>query len=275
MVAGQSGNIKVGAIVQARANSSRLPGKVLMPLPFDGGKPLLKWVTDAVLRSKYVNDVIIATANETDNSSIVDFARENNIPFFCGAEDDVLSRFIHLAEQHRLDVVVRLTGDNPFIDAASLDKVIEAHLETGNVYTKSVGLPLGMNFEVISGAGILSLKGLPLSAVETEHVTPYFINNPACKKSIVSLGNDIISNIRLTVDYPSDFATASLLAALIGDDSDILSVIEQAVHKYPWIFDINAGNTQKRFFDTEEEELGHAQNILKQLELHRAANRLA
>ena len=50
---GQLNRVKVGFIIQARMKSSRLPGKILLPLPIDGKKPIIKYITDSLKLSKF------------------------------------------------------------------------------------------------------------------------------------------------------------------------------------------------------------------------------
>ena len=142
--------MKIGAIIQARYQSTRLPGKVMMPLPLPSGKPLLQHITDSALLSKVIDKVCIATSTLFKNDVIVDFANKQGIDVFRGNDKDVLSRFIALTRKHQFDIVVRLTGDNPLLDAQRLDEAIQYHLDEGNEYTKTQGLPLGMNFEIVN-----------------------------------------------------------------------------------------------------------------------------
>ena len=77
MVDGQR-NSKVAFVIQARFKSTRLPGKVLLPLPFIDGKPLLLRITDQLKNSKFEHDIIIATSINTENNVIYNFWLENN-----------------------------------------------------------------------------------------------------------------------------------------------------------------------------------------------------
>ena len=74
--------------------SSRLPGKILLPLPFPNGKPLLSWIVEGVRRSRYVNQVLLATSVEGENDCLETFSVDYKVPLFRGSEEDVLSRFV-------------------------------------------------------------------------------------------------------------------------------------------------------------------------------------
>ena len=91
--------------------SQRFPGKVLHPL---FGKPLLEQQLKA-LKPLGVSQIIIATSTESKDDSIEEFCKKQSIQCVRGDEEDVLSRYITVAQQSNLDHIVRLTGDNPII----------------------------------------------------------------------------------------------------------------------------------------------------------------
>ena len=53
--------MKIGAIIQARTSSTRLPKKVLKPLPFNSKTNVLQQVIRRVAKSKLIDEIIIAT----------------------------------------------------------------------------------------------------------------------------------------------------------------------------------------------------------------------
>lgn len=245
MVDGQRSNPRVGFIVQARMKSTRLPGKVLLPLPLNSERPLIKWIVDSVKNSKFNHKVILATSVHKENDPINTFCVQNNIECYRGSEDNVLSRFIDIIESNQFDIVVRLTGDNPFIDIAILDSVISYHYTTGNDYTYTSGLPLGMNFEIINNKCLLSLKSEKLTDAEKEHVTLHIRSTLICKKETLALiENDDLKDLRLTVDYPSDLMLVNAIAPFFKPFVSIAE-IRRIKNLYPWIFESNKDNIQK------------------------------
>ncbi len=118
----ESVNQKVIAIIQARMSSSRLPGKVLMDI---GGKPMLARVIDRSSRAKWVDQVVVATTTEAEDTPIVSFCRQADIPCYRGSHFDVLDRYYQAAKRFQADVIVRITADCPLIDPQLIDEVIE------------------------------------------------------------------------------------------------------------------------------------------------------
>lgn len=277
MVAGQSGKLKVGAIIQARMKSVRLPDKILMPLPYPTGKPLLWWIFQGALKSKMIHEVVLASSNNKENDLLGPFCAANSVMFFRGSETDVLSRFTQVIRQNGFDVVVRLTGDNPIVDSTWLDNAIAHHIQNQNDYTHTSGLPLGMNFEVISAKALMSLEERSLTDVDREHVTHYIRNHADFKKEEIRLlPDENLEGVRLTIDYPSDFATLSLIFSLLNEgELPDLNLINKIKSEKKWIFSVNAGNRQKKQFASTSEEVEAALKLLEQNDLCKAAKILA
>lgn len=273
MVGGLLSNVKIGAIIQARMESTRLPGKVLLPVPLNGGKPLLKWITDELDKSKFIDKKIIATSTNKENDQLEIFTEKlGNTDLFRGKEEDVLSRFFEINTSNNFDAIVRLTGDNPFIDIELLDKTIHYHIKKQNDYTNTTDLPVGMNFEIVSSDALDSLKAKKLTNKDKEHVTLAMKNDDSYQKSVLKIDvPEYLKNIRLTVDYPSDFALASILFSIIKKDkSPNISFLEGVYDRFPWLFGINDTNLQKKQFEKTKDEIDFAKGILEDLELENA-----
>ena len=275
MVVGQANNALVGFIVQARMESTRLPNKVLMPIPYQTGKPLLQWITDELKKSQFNHKIIVATSRNPGSDAISNFCDERDLTCFRGEENDVLSRFIAISKLDKFDLIVRLTGDNPIIDIGVLDGIIKNHLENQNDYTFTVGLPIGMNFEVINPESILGLEGKELTVEEKEHVTLHIRNNDRYKKGNVIYQSNVYSGLRLSVDYPSDFVLLSIILTQVNDENPIgLNLIDKMFNANAWLFDVNNLNFQIKHYINEEEELKAAVVLLEKYKLNRVAQKI-
>src|SRR5438132_7244820 len=107
----------IGAVVQARMGSTRLPGKVLLPI---AGRPLLDHVVGRLsqLRNKVL--AVVATTDTSTDDVISERCGYLGVECFRGSEHDVLDRYVACARAYGLDHVVRLTADNPFTDIDEL-----------------------------------------------------------------------------------------------------------------------------------------------------------
>ena len=126
---------KTIAIVQARMGSTRLPGKVLKNLK---GKPILDYVIERLRLSKNIDDIVLAIPTKDKDDVLEEYAKEKNLNYFRGSEDDVLGRYYHAAKEYGADVVVRITSDCPLIDAEIVDSVIKKHVEGNFDFTANV-----------------------------------------------------------------------------------------------------------------------------------------
>ena len=114
--------MNIGIIIQARLGSTRLPRKILKQ--FYGGKTLLETVIANLQRVEGAQ-VIVATSVNPNNDELESFLQERGITVFRGSEDDVLSRFIGAAEENKVDGIVRICSDNPFLDWHGVADLIE------------------------------------------------------------------------------------------------------------------------------------------------------
>ena len=256
--------------------SARLPGKVLLPLPVSHGKPMIQWIVDQVQKSSYAPIIVVATSDQPADDKLADYCKNKNINCFRGDEDDVLSRYISVTKKHGFDTVVRLTGDNPLLDVDVLDQTVQYHIDENNVYSNSKGMPLGMNVEVIAGKTLLDLAKKPLTWRDREHVTQYVRRTDDYKKGVYTVElQNLLEKLRLTVDYPSDYAVLSFLLSLYSEPERTgLGLIEYVMEQYPWVFEINRDNIQKKQFDSESEEIKEAVKLLKKAEMFNTAKLL-
>lgn len=94
------------ALVQARMDSARLPGKVLMSL---AGKPMALHVVERLQTSKQLDHIVVATAEHPSNDPLVEICRENGVDVFRGSLSDVLLRLTEAGRRAGADIVVRVT----------------------------------------------------------------------------------------------------------------------------------------------------------------------
>ncbi len=113
---------KVAAVIQARMNSSRLPGKVLLPL---AGKSALQCMIERVQRAEGIDQIIVATPHSTINFLIWDLCEDMGISIFCGSENDVLSRVLDTAHFFNVDIIVDLTADCPIVDHRHITQLVK------------------------------------------------------------------------------------------------------------------------------------------------------
>ena len=199
----------IAAIIQARLGAERLPGKVLMKL---GHSNILNFQLMRIKKAKRLNEIIVATTEEKQDDKIVKFCEENRIKFYRGSTKDVLSRYYHCAKLFKVDTIVRLTADCPFIDPNVIDKVIDIFFEKRADFSSNTVPPETSSWPDGSDVEVFSFKNLEIAYKnsvdlnEREHVTFYFWKNKTNNFSNIQLENDQDwSKYRFTLDYPKDF----------------------------------------------------------------------
>lgn len=118
-------NPKVVVICQARTGSTRLSGKVLLPL---AGEPLLLRFLERVSMSKYAANLVVATTYKPQDDEIVSLCEGAGYAVFRGHETDLLDRHFQAACAMEADVVVKIPTDCPLIDPRVIDLVIDTYL---------------------------------------------------------------------------------------------------------------------------------------------------
>lgn len=198
---------KVVVIIQARMNSSRLPGKVLRPVL---GKSLLSYQLERLRRIPSADAICVATTRDRVDDAIVAFCAQERVECFRGSEQDVLERYAQAAAASGAGTVVRVTADCPLIDPAVVDRTIRFFLDAkgGYDYVSNVlerTYPRGMDCEVFSAELLNRAHREAKSPREREHVTPFFYENPAkFRLGSVTHAEDL-SRFRWTVDTPQDW----------------------------------------------------------------------
>jgi len=273
-------NLKIGILIQARINSNRLPGKVLLPLPNASGKTLLDQIVQRALAVKQKPEVIIATSTRPENDLLADIATRNQVLLFRGDEADVLARFYDAASSFGLDIIIRLTADNPFIDPAILSQSLQDHIIQEAEYTHTNGLPIGTNIEIVNFSALKKCYEEAKLPEHREHVTLYIRQNHDKFKILpINLENSLygLPNWRLTVDNETDYALACVLYLILGTGTTIFSLPEvaQILHTNPALLLINKYNYQKKVFSSVQEELTEAVQFLQSLDFPEAAKILA
>ncbi|MDD5091786.1 MAG: glycosyltransferase family protein, partial [Candidatus Wallbacteria bacterium] len=232
----------VGIVMQARMNSERLPGKVLLPL---AGRPMLYYLLERMKSVKNADRIIVATTTDSKDDELVEFCERQKVAVFRGNEMDVLDRFHQACSNYGLDHVVRVTSDNPLTCENHLSDLIAMHLSDGCDISHHSGLPLGV------GVGMVSFQALDCAHRESclmhhrEHVTLYLLEPGVRERFHIGVMAAVPPcnrpELRLTVDTPEDLLMMDTLHQELYNGSNI--PLEQAIFyldRHPEIRQINA-----------------------------------
>ncbi len=198
--------MKTAITIQARMTSTRLPGKVMLPIQ---GKPTLELMIERLRRVRGVDGIILCTTINESDDVLAALAERLGIACYRGSEDDVLSRVLEAAQRYSVDTIVETTGDCPLIDPDIVESVIAAYRESPVDYCSNVlerCYPIGMDTQVFSTRILADVARRTDDPEDHEHVSVYIYRNP----QIYSLRHVPASpfrhrpKLRLTLDTPED-----------------------------------------------------------------------
>jgi len=222
----------LAVVLQARLDSTRLPGKAMLPLD---GKPLLFRVMEAL--NNIPADLRILACSEDSLSSFSPLAKEANFQIFAGPKEDVLERYCQAIDRFSVDRVIRATGDNPFVFADAASAINAEAMALNADYAGYSGLPYGAGVESVSASALLRARKEAVSPLEREHVCPYLYNHA----ELFRLHRPLTplhwqgGSMRLTVDTQEDYDRAVKLYAALKNEPQRYSG-SSIIRRYTEIF---------------------------------------
>jgi spore coat polysaccharide biosynthesis protein SpsF len=224
-----------GAIIEARISSTRLPGKILLPIL---GEPLIARLIERLRRAETLDTVIIATTTKPADDRVERFAGQAGVGCFRGSEEDVLGRVLGAAKAFSIDVIVEVTGDCPLIDPGVVDRVVRAYRSGGRDYASNVlrrTYPRGLDTQVFATALLEKVAGLTRDPVDREHVSLFIYEHPGMF-SLTNVESDLPEkwqDLRLTVDTREDLELVTAIYEALYpekpdfDLGDIIGLLER------------------------------------------------
>ena len=194
---------KATAILQGRMGSSRLPGKVLLPLM---GKPVMQHVYERILHCRNLERIIVATTNERKDDCIVELFDGLGVTVFRGSEADPLDRYYQAATRYGVQHIVRIMADCPLLDPEVIDEVIDMYFSGGYDFCYLGGeFPTGLDTTVFSYSALERCWREALLTSEREHIFLYMNNNPELFNIGVFEKHKGLFHHRWVMDHEADY----------------------------------------------------------------------
>ncbi len=235
---------RVLGVIQARMGSTRLPGKVLLPL---GEDTVLGWVVRAALDSGALDDLVVATTTESVDDAVVAECARLGVAVHRGPVDDVLSRFIGALDVRPADLVARFNADSPLLDPAVVELTVRVARTAGVDYVSTAlvrRLPLGLDAEV-ARADVLRAADQRATGYHRAHVTSYVWSNPEQFRLLGLTMPPDRSTLRLTLDTPDDWTVIQSVVEGLGAGPFPVAKLVAWLEDHPHVRAINAHVTQK------------------------------
>lgn len=201
----------IAAFIQARVSSTRLPGKVLLPIL---GRPMLGFQIERVQVCRTIDKIIVVTSTSPEDQAIAALCNTLNIDVFCGDLENVLDRFYQAANKFKPDHIVRLTGDCPLVDPAVIDDAVGLFLEKKCDYGTNCMPPTypdGLDVEIFTFQALKKAYQEAVLPSHLEHISLFFEEQPERFKITNLAYGDDLSHLRWTVDETEDFEFVKMI----------------------------------------------------------------
>ncbi len=201
--------MKISCIIQARMNSKRLPGKVMMKI---NRNYMIDYLIQRVQKIHLIDEIVISTTLNNKDDRLVNYCKKKNYKYFRGSEKNVLDRIYKTALNFNCDIIVFITADCPIIDFRIIRKTIKFYLKNlkkfdyvGNSFIRSY--PDGMDIHVFPFKTLKKNKNLVKSNIEKEHVTLGIKRRPKIFriKNIIAEKSLFWPELGLTLDQIEDY----------------------------------------------------------------------
>ena len=212
--------------------STRLPGKVLLPL---AGHSVLWHTLTRCAAVTEANLVCCAIPTGVECDPVAEEAARSGATVSRGPQNDVLSRYLAAANEADADVILRVTSDCPVIDPEICADVLRARKQASADYACNNmprRWPHGLDCEAFTRDALARAASAATAPDEREHVTPWLRNDPSVSRIHVPGPDAALARHRWTLDFPEDYRFFEALFALLPPPAhmarvnDILSVVE-------------------------------------------------
>jgi 3-deoxy-manno-octulosonate cytidylyltransferase (CMP-KDO synthetase) len=130
--------MKAVGIIPARLASSRLPRKLLLEA---GGRPLIQFAWEAARSARSLAEVIVATDSEEIAAAVRGFGGRAEITGEHASGTDRVAEVVRRCLP-RTGIVVNVQGDEPEIDPAQIDRLVETLVAHPNAETATLATPI-------------------------------------------------------------------------------------------------------------------------------------
>jgi hypothetical protein len=193
------------AIIQARVDSSRLPGKVLMEI---NKKSLVEIIYKRLKKTKKIKKILFVIPGDKKNLILKKKLKNLKIPFFKGSNSNVLKRYYDAAKKYNAENIIRITADCPLVDIGIINNMINIFINKKIDYISNNNpptFPHGLDVEIFNFFSLQQAYRFSKSKRDKEHVTYYITRNKKKFKIYNYKNKNNLSKVRITIDYIEDF----------------------------------------------------------------------
>ncbi|MDX1718637.1 MAG: N-acetylneuraminate synthase family protein [Salegentibacter mishustinae] len=241
--------VTIATIIACRLKSSRLPKKALLNI---GDLPSVEYCIASALKFENVQHTILATSNLEQDQELKNHTYTPSVVFHKGDPEDVIQRYLDICNELKIDIIVRVTADMPYIDNEIYQILLKEHFKAGADYTTGKDAAVGTNLEIINVEALKAVKNYFPKADYSEYMTWYFQNNPEYfTLNFVDLPQELVRDYRLTLDYKEDLELFNEIDKRLENKDFTLRDVFGILDKNENLVNINKNSTLVYKTDTE------------------------
>lgn len=221
--------MKTVAIIQARMGSTRLPGKVLLPI---GNTNAIQMIVDKCKDHSLINEVVIAIADGGSNYKLADYCKENSIRYWIGSKENVLDRVYKTAQAYEADIIVDITADCPFIDLTNLKEYMNHFVLDNYDYISNVierTFPDGLDLQCYTFKALERLMSFNWMRKPEyyQHAGWNFTLFTDMFNTLNIYADEALNwpELRITLDTPQDYVVINMIYSWFGSDVTPLKIV--------------------------------------------------
>lgn len=220
------------AMVNVRLGSSRLPGKVLIPLW--NGKSPLQVLVERLGASGVVEEIIINTTTNPKDDKLIEFCETKGIRYYRGSEEDVLRRMCDCIRKYNMENFIEVFGDCPLIDPRVVDAIAGVFRDGDHDFVGNdlkTTFPPGFEVEIVKSSALLLSEKLCKDASIREHGTLFIRQNPTLFNILNIEYSKKTSDLpHLTLDTLEDFKVINHLHEALSSKYGKLFSLENVLN---------------------------------------------
>lgn len=200
------------ATIEARMTSSRLPGKMALPL---AGEPVLGVLIERLKRVPELNRIVLATTTNAIDDVLEEIAERRAIAVFRGSETDVLGRVRGALDSADAEVCVEITGDCPLTDPRIVSSMVREFMRTRefNPYVANstgpvLGVPHGLDVQVFEANALRAVSDEISDPDAREHVSlPFYREDGVARwrpRFVSFFAEELCRKVWLSLDFRED-----------------------------------------------------------------------
>ena len=241
---------RVVASIEARMESTRLPGKMLKDV---NGLPAISRLLNRLRLCERLDEIVLATSTNSSCDVLARWAQERNVLCYRGSEDDVLERVVEAQRYARSEIVVEINGDCILIDPEIVDLGIYTFLENDcDVVSncRKPGFPMGFGVQIFTLEALEQVMHTIDDPAVREHVSLYFYEHPELYRLIHLFPPKrwFLQGSRFQLDYEQDLQLINAIYANLepayGDRFGLAEIVHLITNN-PELLSINQDCAEK------------------------------